>query len=210
MLTLNKKYYLVTKNKSIAGVNVIVNGIINYDETKQESFSVKVLAINEKIIFDNSENDYDTYFKDIAFYLCKDIKTNDIYIVWDDVVDYTLTTQLNTLYNYDLKILMNSNTDLSVESVITDIKSYVLSKYKTKLTMDITYNNTDNSVSTLETYETQIEEYKNILNNLKLLEPVLNNLNAIKSIDVGKKFTEINDNLKEIQSTLGYITSIMK
>ena len=62
-LSINSKYLLYTNYSTISALKVKVIGILNYSKAQEVPYSIKNLAINEKVV-DTTNNDTEEYLKD--------------------------------------------------------------------------------------------------------------------------------------------------
>ena len=68
-LSINSKYLLYTNYSTISALKVKVIGILNYSKAQEIPYSIKNLAINEKVV-DTTNNDTEEYLKNQLYYLC--------------------------------------------------------------------------------------------------------------------------------------------
>ena len=100
-LTIGKRYLISTKKETILKASVEVTGILNYQMAIKEPYDLLSLAVNERIIDKN--NDDMAYLYSQLYYKCVlNDGTNQIILVWDDILDETRTTELSITHNYDM------------------------------------------------------------------------------------------------------------
>jgi hypothetical protein len=227
-LSLNTTYLLSTKADSILNIKVIITGLYNYDRVKYVGYNINLLAINEKIISEDilteDQNSADEYFKNKLFYYAEEIndnkeKTGNIYIIWDDIVDFVRTTQLEAIYKYDCKFTVNSLINVNIDTIINKIMSYIISEFSNNVTPEFAQygvsNNTNNTgsgnidESSTNSNETLLQECLTIINklsSLKQLEPTVDILVNSKFVD---NIKSIRDQLSVIQEQISSISSII-
>ena len=210
MITIGKKYFLLTNNKTISGVRLQVVGIVNYAEVVKLPFSIYVLAVNEKVIPDTSEETLIDYFSDKVFYWCKTLTDDTTVVVWDDIIDMGSTTMIDAEYDYRMKLNVGTDIDFTIESVIEFINTSVANKYGSKVQLVLeSYGYDNKSLSEKEIFENQIKEYKSILETFKNLQPLTSSLNKLITFDVNGLYTKLSQQLAEIEGNIGSIASAL-
>lgn len=210
MLTIGKKYFLLTKNKTVSGIRMQVVGIVNYTEAAKLPYSIDVLAVNEKVISDTSDDTLVEYFADKTFYWCKDIANNTVYVLWDEIIDMTGTTMISAEYDYRMKINVGVDVDFTIGSVLEFIKTAVANEYGTKVQLVLeSYGYDSSTLSDKEIFENQIKEYKSILETFKNLQPLTASLNKLITFDISGTYTKLSQQLAEIEGNIGSIASAL-
>jgi hypothetical protein len=210
MLTIGKKYFLLTKNKTVSGIRMQVVGIVNYTEAAKLPYSIDVLAVNEKVISDTSDDTLVEYFTDKTFYWCKDITNDTVYVLWDEIIDMTGTTMISAEYDYRMKINVGVDVDFTIGSVLEFIKTAVANEYGTKVQLVLeSYGYDSSTLSDKEIFENQIKEYKSILETFKNLQPLTASLNKLITFDISGTYTKLSQQLAEIEGNIGSIASAL-
>lgn len=211
MLVLGKKYFLLTNNKTISGVAIQCVGIVNYEEAKKLAYSIDVLAVNERVISDTSDETLESYFADKTFYWCRNVNDeNDVYVVWDEIIDTASTTMLSAEFNYRLKAIVGVDVNFTIGSVMEYIKTAVANEYGSKVQLVIeSYGYDTTQLSDKEILEKQLKEYKSLLESFKNLQPLTSSLNKLATLDINGIYTTINTQLTEIQGNIAAIASAL-
>lgn len=198
-LSLNKKYVVTTYEMTYVNKSVEVVGIVNYEEALKLD-DIKMTGLNEKIIDDN----YDDYFQDIEFYKCKIIDTENIIILWADIIDGSKTSLIGEKYTY--KMTLEIGTSLSVVSKDVIISSLVSTAEALNATLTFKVLSDDEN-STVDIFQERITQAENVirsLNALSVLTPVLDSLNRD---ELTSKIDNININLDTINEKIETIAA---
>ena len=189
-LSINSKYLLYTNYSTISALKVKVIGILNYSKAQEVPYSIKNLAINEKVV-DTTNNDTEEYLKNQLYYLCIYTDANGKetpYLVWDDVIDTQRTTKLSISYDYSLNLEVSS-----------DIPT-LISNGETK--------------STTDTKTQELNKYKELFNIATGVAEKLANLKQIESLinyfakdDMYEKVNNLSEQLSNIESTVATISA---
>ena len=212
-LLLGKKYFLLTKNKSIPGKRVQLVGSVTYDEALKLPYSIGVLAINERVIADTSSTSMESYFKDKIFFWAKSIDSgdNNQYVVWDDVVDFSNTTMLNAEFDYKMSLVVGLDVDFTTNSVIEYIKTAIANQYGTKVQLSIDTVGYDPSVmSEKEIFEDQLKKYQALMESLKSLQPLISVLSKLTTFDISGVYESIKAQMDDINGNIGAIAANLR
>lgn len=212
-LELNTKYLLFTKYNTIPGLEVEVVGLINYQEAEDLPFSITNLAINEKVV---DSEDTDAYLKDQLYFKCiyKDEDNNEtIYLVWDDIIDEIRTTRLSVQYKYNLLLDVDTGIDVSLNTVIESVASYIGTNFGSNIRPTITSLGIVSEELTrddiLNQYKEQLEICKTVLNKLASLKQIETLINYFAKDDMIEKIKTMSDQLTNIQDTMGTISDLI-
>ena len=212
-LELNTKYLLFTKYNTIPGLEVEVVGLINQQEAKDLPFSITNLAINEKVV---DSEDTDVYLIDQLYFKCiyKDEDNNEtIYLVWDDIIDEIRTTRLSVQYKYNLLLDVDTGIDVSLNTVIESVASYIGTNFGPNIRPTITsLGIVSDELTTddiLNQYKEQLEICKTVLNKLASLKQIETLINYFAKDDMIEKIKTMSDQLTNIQDTMGTISDLI-
>lgn len=204
-LTIGKRYLISTKKETILKSSVEVTGILNYTMAQKEPYDIISLAINERII--DKDNDDMSYLYTQLYYKCiLNDGTNQIILVWDDILDETRTTELSITHNYDMAVKIDDNSKLEAKEVISFITNSIKEKYGTNVDLSILLKGTYGSSGETESDTDKLAKYK---------EAVENGLNLLISFNQQKlsveelitKITELNlnNNLSEVATNVSTV-----
>ena len=213
-LSINSSYLLYTNYSTISNLKVKVIAIMNYEKTNEVPYSIKNLAINEKVI-DTSSDDTEEYLTKQLYYLC--IATDSTgketpYIVWDDIIDTSRTTKLSISYDYSLNLEVSSDLITNLSTIENSITTFISSTYGTSVTPTLVLNGEVDSTTDQTTQE--LNKYKELLNEAITLADKMAKLKQIETLidyfakdDMYDKITELSDALSNIQSTVATISA---
>lgn len=226
LLTVGKSYNISTVEKSIVKRKVKVVGYLNYDEALKVPYNIRTLAINEKIVTENNEDN--TYLQNQQYYKCVILQsdnanqeTSEYILVWDDVIDTNATTELNVSYDLNVVVSINPNADIQISEIMDSIKSHIVSDYSGNVDVNITIN----SVSSNVTIDTNTERLTNNMEQMKeLLKESASSLltlislkngsqtllEKITNLNVSSNLTEMAQVLDEVKTTVDDIYSLVK
>lgn len=215
-LEINSNYLLFTNYSTINNVKVKVVSIMNYEEASKISYSIRNLAINEKVIDLNSDNT-DEYLNKQLFYYCINTDadgTENPYIVWDDVVDETRTTKLSVTYNYNLSLDVQADLVADISTIEKSITTFIASTYgssiKATLVSDgIEGSEVDSKTAELLKYKNLFEEAKTIIEKLATLKQIESLINYFAKDDMMDKINGLSESLDNIQQTVATISEII-
>lgn len=226
LLTVGKSYNISTVEKSIVKRKVKVVGYLNYDEALKVPYNIRTLAINEKIVTENNEDN--TYLQNQQYYKCvilqsdnANIETSEYMLVWDDVIDTNATTELNVSYDLNVVVSINPNADVQISEIMDSIKSHIVSDYSGSVDVNITINNVSSNVTidtNTERLTNNMEQMKELLkesaSSLLTLISLKNGsqtlLEKITNLNVSSNLTEMAQVLDEVKTTVDDIYSLVK
>lgn len=226
LLTVGKSYNISTVEKSIVKRKVKVVGYLNYDEALKVPYNIRTLAINEKIVTENNEDN--TYLQNQQYYKCvvlqsdnANIETSEYILVWDDVIDTNATTELNVSYDLNVVVSINPNADVQISEIMDSIKSHIVSDYSGSVDVNITINNVSSNVTidtNTERLTNNMEQMKELLkesaSSLLTLISLKNGsqtlLEKITNLNVSSNLTEMAQVLDEVKTTVDDIYSLVK
>lgn len=212
-LNIGKRYLLITKKETILKKSIEVVSILNYQMAQKEPYDIISLAINERVI--DKENDDMSYLYSKLYYKCiVQDGTNEVLLVWDDVIDETRTTELSISFQYITTLKIDDNSKIEVNEVVEAIKNSIKDKFGKDVEVDLVLQGKYGSSGETETDASKLEKYK------QMLDESNNTLIAISQMKSGidETITEIKDlklntNLNEIAqdvSTVKADTSFIK
>lgn len=212
-LNIGKRYLLITKKETILKKSIEVVSILNYQMAQKEPYDIISLAINERVI--DKENDDMSYLYSELYYKCiVQDGTNEVLLVWDDVIDETRTTELSISFQYITTLKIDDNSKIEVNEVVEAIKNSIKDKFGKDVELDLVLQGKYGSSGETETDASKLEKYK------QMLDESNNTLIAISQMKSGidETITEIKDlklntNLNEIAqdvSTVKADTSFIK
>ena len=213
-LSINSKYLLYTNYSAIAGLKIKVIGILNYTKAQEVSYSIKNLAINEKVV-DTSTDNTEEYLKNQLYYLC--VHTDSAgketqYLVWDDVIDTQRTTKLSISYDYSLNLEVSSDLIADLPTIENSINTFIKSTYGNSVIPTLIGNG--ETKSTTDTKTQELNRYKELfgiatgvaekLANLKQIETLIN---YFAKDDMYEKISGLSEQLSNIESTVATISA---
>lgn len=226
LLTVGKSYNISTVEKTIVKRKVKVVGYLNYDEALKVPYNIRTLAINEKIVTENNEDN--TYLQNQQYYKCVVLQsdnanqeTSEYILVWDDVIDTNATTELNVSYDLNVVVSINPNADVQISEIMDSIKSHIVSDYSGSVDVNITINNVSSNVTidtNTERLTNNMEQMKELLkesaSSLLTLISLKNGsqtlLEKITNLNVSSNLTEMAQVLDEVKTTVDDIYSLVK
>jgi hypothetical protein len=213
-LSINSKYLLYTNYSTIAGLKIKVIGILNYTKAQEVPYSIKNLAINEKVV-DTSTDNTEEYLKNQLYYLC--VHTDSAgketpYLVWDDVIDTQRTTKLSISYDYSLNLEVSSDLIADLPTIENSINTFIKSTYGNSVIPTLIGNG--EAKSTTDTKTQELNRYKELfgiatgvaekLANLKQIETLIN---YFAKDDMYEKISGLSEQLSNIESTVATISA---
>ena len=213
-LSINSKYLLYTNYSTIAGLKIKVIGILNYTKAQEVPYSIKNLAINEKVV-DTSTDNTEEYLKNQLYYLC--VHTDSAgketpYLVWDDVIDIQRTTKLSISYDYSLNLEVSSDLIADLPTIENSINTFIKSTYGNSVIPTLIGNG--ETKSTTDTKTQELNRYKELfgiatgvaekLANLKQIETLIN---YFAKDDMYEKISGLSEQLSNIESTVATISA---
>lgn len=198
-MSLNKKYVVTTYALTYVNKSVEVVGIVNYQEALKLD-DIKMTGLNEKIIDDN----YDEYFQNIEFYKCKIIGTENIIILWSDIIDPTKTSLIGEKYSYKMTLEIGMSTNVVSKDVIINSLIQTAGSLNATLNFKIISEDENSSVDIFQERIAQAENVLRSLNSLAVLTPVLDSLNRD---ELTNKIDTININIDTINDKLETIAT---
>ena len=213
-LSINSKYLLYTNYSTISALKVKVIGILNYSKTQEVPYSIKNLAINEKVV-DITNNDTEEYLKNQLYYLCIYTDANGKetqYLVWDDVIDTQRTTKLSISYDYSLNLEVSSDLISDLPTIENSITTFIKTTYGNSVIPTLVSNGEVESTTDSKTQE--LNKYKELFNIATGVAEKLANLKQIESLinyfakdDMYEKINDLSEQLSNIQSTVATISA---
>ena len=181
-LSINSKYLLYTNYSTISRLKVKVIGILNYSKAQEVPYSIKNLAINEKVV-DTTNNDTEEYLKNQLYYLCIYTDANGRetpYLVWDDVIDTQRTTKLSISYDYSLNLEVSSDLISDLPTIENSINTFIKTTYGNSVIPTLISNGEVKSTTDSKTQE--LNKYKELFNIASGVAEKLANLKEIESL----------------------------
>ncbi|HON55780.1 MAG TPA: hypothetical protein PLJ38_02060 [bacterium] len=212
-MDINKNYLLYTKKDTIFAEKIKVNGILNYDKVVEilggSSDTIKSLYYNEKIV-DSSQTinnqELEEILKGLSYYYCTNIENNIKYFVWSDIIDYTRTTKINTVYSVKCNITIGDNISTSLNTILNEIRDYISSNHPTG-SVNIQFENTSvESDNELTMYKNKLEEYDTIVSKLLSMKNILPMIDRLSKTDYDKIILLIYENIDIIKTRLETIS----
>jgi len=204
-LTIGKRYLISTKKETILKASVEVTGILNYQMAIKEPYDLLSLAVNERIIDKN--NDDMAYLYSQLYYKCVlNDGTNQIILVWDDILDETRTTELSITHNYDMSLKIDDNSKLEIKEITSFISNSIKEKYGTNVEINMVLKGIYGSSGETESDSDKLAKYKEAIDNgLNLL--ISFNQQKLSVEELITKITELNlnNNLTEIASNVSNV-----
>jgi len=198
-MTLNKKYVVTTFGLTYVNKLVEVIGIVNYDEAVKLS-DILLIALNEKII----DSNYTDYFSDIEFYKCKIVGTEDVVVIWSDIIDSSKTSIVGEKFNYKVTLELSvSAQTISKDAILAELVSKA-STYNASLVFTSVTSDQNSVVDILQERLTAAE---NIVKSLQSLSTVLPMIDSISRGDIEGKLTTIAANISTINDKIETIAA---
>jgi len=215
-LEINSTYLLFTNYSTISNLKVTVKAIMNYEKASAIPYSIKNLAINEKVIDLTAENT-DEYFEDQLYYLCiyTDEKGDENQcIVWDDVVDSNNTTKTNTKYDYSLQLDIKSDLLSNLPTIEKSITTFITTTYGTNIVPTLVKNgelksSVDEKILEHERNKELLNDALLLANKIAALKQIEDLINYFAKDDMYTKIEDISNSLSTIQNTISTISSMI-
>ena len=214
ILSINSSYLIYTNYSTIAGLKVKVIGILNYDKAQEYPYSIKNLAINEKVI-DTTIDDTEKYLMNQLFYLCLHTDSTGKetpYIIWDDIIDTQKTTKLSVAYDYTLNLDVSSDLIADLSTIENSITTFIRTTYGNSVIPTLVSNGEVSSTADTKTQE--LNKYKELFGVAKGVAEKLASLKQIESLinyfaqdDMHEKINSMSEELSIIQSTISTISA---
>lgn len=213
-LCINSEYLLFTNYGTINGEKVKVKAILNYEKANEIPFSIKNLAINEKVI-DVTALETDTYIENQLYYLCisKDANGNENSIlVWDDVIDSSKTTKLAAEYNYTLNLTVSAALIADLPTIENSITTFINNTYGNTVIPNLVANGEvettlDSKTQELNRYKEMLQDAMGLADKMAKLKQIETLINYFAKDDMYQKIVSMSDALSEIQSTISTISA---
>lgn len=209
LLKIGSSYNFYSKYNSILNKKVKVVAIMTYSEASSQTFDMKTLAINERVISVKDE-DLEAMIGNDNIYLLRELNPSsdgsyNEYIVWDSIINFDKTIALDEEYYATISFKINSTADYGITQIVNTIKKAILTSYGTGVEINITTPTTsaekDGSESDMVTYLTEEK--------LKKAEAIVDSLNALenKLVPAAQQIiaSNISTNIESIGSDLGTI-----
>lgn len=211
-LEINISYLLFTKQDTISAEKVVVVGILNYEQTKDVPYDIHTVGINEKKVA--QEQTTESYLQDQFFYKCVSINNPDkVFLVWDDIIDEKRTTQLNSIYKFELTLDINNELDMA----LVDLKNLILmfisdignnTPVKPTLTQ-MTIVGQNNYKLLFEEYKLKFEEAKSVINKMASLKQIETLIEMLASGQIVSNMNKISEKQDEILSSISTISDMI-
>ncbi|MGL4950044.1 MAG: hypothetical protein ACRC5M_06650 [Anaeroplasmataceae bacterium] len=215
-LKINSQFLLYTTYSTINNQKVKVVGVLNYDEAQAIPYSIKSLAINEKVI-DLENGDTEGYLKDQLYFHCIVTDSNgdtSPILVWDDIIDVNKTTMLSVTYTYSLALEVNSDVISNLPTIENSITTFINNTYNstvkpTLISYGMESNTTDNTSRELAMYKELFESAKALADKMSTLKQIETLINYFAKDDMYAKVTGISESLSYIQDTVSSISEMI-
>lgn len=215
-LTIGKRYLISTKKETILKSSIEVTGILNYQMAQKEPYDIISLAVNERIIDKN--NDDMSYLYSQLYYKCVlNDGTNQIILVWDDIIDESRTTELSVTHNYDMSVKIDDNSKIESKEVISFISNAIKEKYGTNVEVEMllkgiygSTGETESDADKLAKYKEAVENGLNLLisfNQQKLSVEEL--INKITELNLNNNLSDVASNVSTIKDDVTFIRAIV-
>jgi len=207
-LSIDKKYVLNTIGGSVVNTNIIVSGIVSYNETiRTNADSVLTRALNEKTTPMGLETEY---------YKCHVIPPTGINFVdytkilyiWPEIIDSNKTNILEVKTTWNVEMICTSDESAGkvfpVKFIIDDVCAYIYSKYN-KTTISFTPTNS-NGYDTVDVLKEKLQSCENVLRGLQSFSMIIPTLEKLSSDDLTAKIKSITDSIAVINTQLTTIS----
>lgn len=215
-LNIGKRYLLTTKKETVLKKSIEVVSILNYQMAQKEPYDIISLAINERVI--DKENDDMSYLYSKLYYKCiiQD-GTNEVLLVWDDVIDDIRTTELSVTFQYITTLKIDDNSKIEVNEVVEAIKNSIKDKFGKDVEIDLVLQGkygssgeTETDASKLEKYKQMLEESNNTLIAISQMKSGIDEtITEIKDLKLNTNLTEIAQDVSTVKADTGFIKSII-
>lgn len=213
-LSINAQYLLYTNYGTINGEKVKVKAILNYEKANEIPYSIKNIAINEKVI-DVESTETDTYIENQLYYLCivTDANGDELsLIVWDDIIDSTKTTKLSVEYNYSLDLNVSAALVADLPTIENSIVTFIKNTYGNTVVPNLIANGevdttTDAKTQELNNYKNLFQEASALADKMAKLKQIETLINYFAKDDMYEKIVNVSKTLSEIQSTIATISA---
>ena len=228
-LEINKSYIIYTNSESVTNKKVRVLSYMNYDRASKYSSMAENIAINEKFISANNDQNTIDYLKSQIFYDCGVIElvdgvwelTGEVIVLWDDIIDFDKTELLNEDYVYKFSFKFKDIEDadnISHDDVIKVITDALNTAYKSSDKEKIEFNLEKIKSSDLNSIESKYEQATKLLDQTsQALNAFISFADEAKSINsefsdnnIVDKVNDVGNTLKTIQNQLSTIISQTK
>ena len=228
-LEINKSYIIYTNSESVTNKKIRVLSYMNYDRASKYSSMAENIAINEKFISANNDQNTIDYLKSQIFYDCGVIElvdgawelTGEVIVLWDDIIDFDKTELLNEDYVYKLSFKFKDIEDadnISHDDVIQVITDALNTAYKSSDKEKIEFNLEKIKSSDLNSIESKYEQATTLLDQTsQALNAFISFADEAKSINsefsdnnIVDKVNDVGNTLKTIQNQLSTIISQTK
>ena len=224
-LQVAKNYLLSSLQKTISKERFKVVGLLTYEEALKVAYNIRTLAINEKVIDQNNEDD--SYLNRQNYYKCVRLnpenieeELNEYILVWDEIIDSTTTTELNITYQLSLTTDINPNSNITINEVMDTIKNALKEKYSEDVSYSIKVVNTSNSSSidsstdailnnAAQTEATLKEAMNTLISMIQLLNTVETATAKLNELNTAGNITSIAEKIDEISVTVDNIYKLV-
>lgn len=211
-LSIDSQYLIHTNYGTYMGDKIKVKAILNYEKASEISFSIKNLAINEKVI-DVNADETDTYLASQLYYLCEALDGSGTqYLFWDDIIDIINTTKLSTKYSYNLDIEVDASLVANLPTIENSIVTFIKSTYGNAVKPTLIANgevesSLDNKTQELNKYKEMCNEASTVIDKIAKLKQIESLINYFAKDDMYTKITELSESLDYIKSTVSTISA---
>ena len=155
-LSINSKYLLYTNYSTISALKVKVIGILNYSKAQEVPYSIKNLAINEKVV-DTTNNDTEEYLKNQLYYLCIYTDANGNACYNANKTSLASGEKYLIIPSYSPENYEKTTSFALCVNAAMDISA---ANYALKMAIDV------ENLSKTSGYQERIASYENLINNL--------------------------------------------
>lgn len=209
-LKMGLSYFITTKNDTLYNKKILILGKAIYDEVNEKiPYDIHALALNERVT-NESELELFAYFADKNLYYGNILnedgeETNNKIAIWDDVIDYERSSELSRTYKFNFTFDLPITSELTKTEIIDRVKSYFeieLGPNVSNFFIEEDLTSKDNEYIKLMKKAELGETFINKLSRLQSVEKIIDKIN---SLDVTKKFENIDTNLTEIDENIKII-----
>jgi hypothetical protein len=217
-LTVGKIYQLYTKYEAIAGDPVRIVGTLAFSEVNKVPYNVTVLAINERVIA-VKEEDLESRIKGDTIYHCRSITakpdgTFSEYVVWDSIINFEKTIQINENYKYEINLSLTDVLNSPITQVISDVERYIARMYPTLHFSIVAINDEDiisgTGVGNISEKEDKYARAEAIIDSLNKLEnKLIPASDVIINAQLAEKLNDIASRVETIDNKTNIIANKM-
>lgn len=214
-LDINSEYLVYTNYETISAKKLKIVGILNYEQALDLPYSVIVLALNENVV--KANEDTEAYLKNLLFYKCTSLNSNneeEIYIIWDDIINFNKTTKLSVTYEYRLSLDIQTGLISDKATIENSITTFINNTYSGTVKPELVSLGT--SESTEDETTKQLEEYKNLFEIAKGLADKMAKLKQIEELidyfakdDMKEKIQDMSEAITSMQEDISAISAMI-